>query len=165
MTAEIWKTVPDYEDYEVSNLGNVRSNKFGLIKPMTLSKNPKGYLLFSVCKDGKGKKISVSRMVGLLFIDNPDNKPQIDHINRNKNDNTVENLRWATNSENCNNKTFKDGNCNQRYIFKRSDYKGKLRYVFTIKNSSFQINRSFESLSDAIIARDIFCEKNNITIN
>ena len=54
-------------------------------------------------KDGKSRSIGVHRLVGEAFIPNPENKPQIDHINTIRNDNRVENLRWATPFENITN--------------------------------------------------------------
>ena len=78
--------------WEVSNLGNVKCNgEIYIFK--TLSK---GYKRF-------GKNYLVHRAVAELFIQNPDNKPYIDHINTIKTDNRVENLRWVTRIENCNN--------------------------------------------------------------
>lgn len=107
---EIWKPIRDYVGlYEVSNLGNVRSlpkmcgfrkDKGRIIKPFT---NNNGYSLVSLSKDGKMKHFQVHRLVATEFIDNPDDKPQVDHINRNRLDNRVENLRWASASENGNN--------------------------------------------------------------
>lgn len=59
-----------------------------------------GYLYVSLHKDGKQKKAAVHRLVAGVFIPNPDNKPQINHINGIKTDNRVENLEWVTASEN-----------------------------------------------------------------
>lgn len=107
---EIWKPIKDYVGlYEVSNLGNVRSlpkmcgfrkDKGRIVKPFT---NNNGYKLVSLSKDKKMKHFQVHRLVANEFIDNPDNKQQVDHINRNRSDNRVENLRWVSASENGNN--------------------------------------------------------------
>ena len=62
--------------------------------------NQKGYHRVCLCRDGKKKHFSVHRLVAIHFIANPDNKPEVDHINQNTHDNRLENLRWATKSEN-----------------------------------------------------------------
>lgn len=106
--AEIWKDVQGYEGlYQVSNLGRVKSlirgyywQKERILKPR---KNHDGYLRFTLCKDGKTKTFYIHRLVAVAFIPNPENKPQIDHINAIKTDNTVNNLRWVTAKENVRN--------------------------------------------------------------
>lgn len=98
---EEWKDIEGFDNYIVSNLGNVlnkRKNTF--LKPY---KEKKGYLRVRLCKNGKYKHFLIHRLVAEAFIPNTDNKPFIDHINTIKNDNRVENLRWVTNKENCNN--------------------------------------------------------------
>jgi len=75
----------------VSNLGNVRGRD--------VHTNPDGYQTVKY----KNKYYKVHRLVAELFIPNPENKPEVDHINRNRNDNRVQNLRWATRSENMKN--------------------------------------------------------------
>ena len=95
---EEWRPVVGYEGlYEVSNIGRVR-NASGLI--MSLYKNNKGYYMINLWDGKKHNHWLVSRLVAIAFIPNPDNKPNVDHINTDQSDNRVENLRWCTQSEN-----------------------------------------------------------------
>jgi len=110
---EVWKPIGGYKGiYEISNKGKVKSLNFNKISgrkghktplnPKILKpfKNPKGYLLVNLHKNGKGKTIQVHRLVGIHFIINPNNKPQINHIDYNKTNNCINNLEWVTNLEN-----------------------------------------------------------------
>lgn len=96
--SEQWKLIEDYPNYEVSNMGRVRNTKTGRI--LRLVVNEWGYLHVTLCKDGKMKRFLVHRLVATTFIQNPENKSQVNHINGIKTDNRVENLEWVTNSEN-----------------------------------------------------------------
>ena len=103
---EIWKDIKDYPNYMVSNLGNVKSVNYNKTDKEKILKNGKdrgGYLQVNLWKNGNGKKYLIHRLVAEAFIDNPNNLPQIDHINTNKTDNRVCNLRWCTQKENNNN--------------------------------------------------------------
>ena len=100
---EIWKAVAieGYEHYEVSTMGRVRNTKNGkLKKPQT---HVNGYLYMTLYDgDGGKRNVFVHRLVGLTFIENPENKSEINHIDENKQNNCVENLEWCTRSENVN---------------------------------------------------------------
>jgi hypothetical protein len=115
---EIWRPVVGYEGlYEVSCDGNVYSRHTG--KDLKLKLSIYGYNRIVLHKEGEGKNYQVHRLVAQAFIPNPENKPQVDHINRNKTDNRVENLRWVTCSENCINRGIpKNNTSGYKNIFK-----------------------------------------------
>jgi hypothetical protein len=101
MNNEIWKTIEGYEDYDVSNYGNIRSWKYTnsprLLKPKSIGK---GYLVVSLSKNAQIKQLSVHKLVGMAFINNPDNKPHINHIDEDIKNNHSDNLEWCTQQEN-----------------------------------------------------------------
>ncbi|AIA65113.1 HNH homing endonuclease [Enterococcus phage IME-EFm1] len=103
---EIWKDVKGYEGlYQVSNLGNFRkTNKCNATKlGYSIGKN--GYKKVSLSNDKTRLTKYLHRLVAETFIPNPENKPTVDHVNRDRLDNRVENLRWATYSEQRSNQT------------------------------------------------------------
>lgn len=97
---EIYKDIAGFEDkYEVSSLGNVRNKITGrLLKPF--SDGRKGYLQVSLCKDNQKHYFKIHRLVALAFLPNPNNYPQVNHIDEDKSNNSVENLEWCTNQYN-----------------------------------------------------------------
>ena len=98
--SEIWKDISGYDgDYQVSNMGRVKSLRFGkerLLKPGSSN----GYFHVVLFKNKKQKNIKVHRLVAQAFIKNPQGKRTINHINGIKTDNRLSNLEWATQSEN-----------------------------------------------------------------
>lgn len=115
---EIWKDVVGYEGlYQVSNKGNIRSKdrlyntpylknvQVVIRKGTSIKPRPDryGYLTVRLKKNSKGKTFTIHKLVALAFIENVSGKTCIDHINGNRTDNRVENLRWVTIKENQNN--------------------------------------------------------------
>lgn len=95
---EIWKDIPNYEElYQVSNLGRVQSLHYRHSdKTVILSAgNCKGYLRVPLSKNGKTVLHHIHRLVAEAFIPNPDNLPEVNHIDENKSNNCVENLEWC----------------------------------------------------------------------
>lgn len=97
---EIWKDIDGYEGlYRISNFGNVLSlnyRKHGYAKLLTPKKSNSGRLWVELIKDGKKKQMLIHRLVGMAFIPNPDNLPQINHKDENPKNNRVDNLEWCT---------------------------------------------------------------------
>lgn len=98
---EIWKDVVGYEGhYRVSSLGRVKSLKFNREKILSLRCRGDGRIDAYLTMDGLTSTYSVHRLVAIAFIPNPQKKPTVNHKNGLPDDNTVENLEWATNLEN-----------------------------------------------------------------
>lgn len=113
---EVWKDVVGYEGYyQVSNLGRCRSLDRCINHPiskngkkmlngriLSLCKCGSGYLMASFSLDGKRKFEMVHRIVAKAFLPNPDNLPEINHIDEDKTNNCVDNLEWCTSKYNAN---------------------------------------------------------------
>lgn len=99
---EEWKDIKNFEGiYQVSSLGRIKSvpregTKGGIIKQFLDGR----YMKVHLYKNGKDKFLYVHRLVAIAFIENKDNKPQINHINGKKTDNRLVNLEWSTSKEN-----------------------------------------------------------------
>lgn len=102
---EIWENIiPQSNKYQINQNGEIR-NRGGKI--MSTWKSEKGYEKISLIIDNRKRNFFVHRLVAEAFIPNPDNKPCVDHIDGNKKNNNVCNLRWASYSENNNNPNTK----------------------------------------------------------
>ena len=113
---EVWKDIPGYEGlYQASTSGSIRSldRVYECVSPlgrsytqirrgkvMLPSVNFDGYLNIQLTKDSKSKTLFVHRLVAMTFILNPENKPQINHKDKNRQNNEISNLEWVTQSEN-----------------------------------------------------------------
>lgn len=101
MLDQIWKAVtiqPYSTRYKVSNYGRVMNSQTQKI--IKAYRNNKGYYIVDLCWQGVYKHMLVSRLVAMAFIQNPQNKPNVDHIDTDITNNCVQNLRWCTQSQN-----------------------------------------------------------------
>ncbi len=103
---EEWRAIPDFPEYQISNLGRVKSlNYKNTGKEQIMKQNLRGgYLCVQIWNKKGCYRRAVHIFEALAFLENPENKPTIDHINQDKLDNRLENLRWATYSEQDQNK-------------------------------------------------------------
>jgi hypothetical protein len=144
---EIWKDVVGYEDsYEVSSLGNVKSktktisqkNSFGNFQNVVyrqrilkLKISDSGYPKVSLSKNSKGKDFYTHRLVAIAFLQNLENKPEVNHKNGIKTDNRVVNLEWNTKSENV------------RHSYENGLSKSGSDHIQSIKIFQYSIDRQF----------------------
>ena len=110
--------------------------------------NTGGYLSVNLCVDGKPKKHMIHRLVGIHYIPNPENKKCIDHKNRIRTDNRVENLRWATYSENNQNTIVRKDN-KSTGIKNISYHKRKNRYRYEKIFRGVKHEKKFKTLKEA----------------
>lgn len=106
---EVFKDILGYEGlYQVSNLGRVKSlpkgngngNRERFLKQEAITRKSQTYLRVTMSKHGKTTRAFVHRLVAIAFMQNPDNKPFINHIDNNSENNCLENLEWCTQKEN-----------------------------------------------------------------
>jgi hypothetical protein len=106
--------IKDFSNYKINRNGEVMG-KFGRIMKSWVDN---GYLRVILTKDGKKYSKRVHRLIGIQFIPNPNNLPIIDHIDRNKQNNSLENLRWVDNMTNCQNLIVRGCICWNKYSWK-----------------------------------------------
>lgn len=153
---EIWKPIDGYVGkYEVSNYGNIRSLRFinnvtnkEQIHILHPQKRNNGYMAIMLYKNGKFTNKLVHRLVAEAFIPNPHGKKQINHIDGNKENNSIGNLEWCTQSENMTH-AFKTGLSKAQSKGKYGSSNPKAIKVDMIDRKTNQIIRQFGSLIDA----------------
>jgi hypothetical protein len=105
---ESWKIIEGFENYSVSDHGNVKNNKTGRI--MKTRFNHEGYIIIDIRVNKQRYTKRVHILMAIAFITNPDGKSCVDHIDNDKSNNKSSNLRWATHSQNGQNKSMMSNN-------------------------------------------------------
>ena len=178
--AEEWKDIEGFAGlYQVSNLGRVKSmervrdgaNMFvgsfdrtyqeRFLSPLHRNRSRDidgGYLSVTLYKDNKNKMYFIHRLVALAFIPLVEGKPEVDHIDGNKGNNCVENLRWADRVIQNNNRDMPLGKTKERYITcEENKYRCRIK-----KQKVWLYSETFKTLPEAIAARDAFLATLNL---
>jgi hypothetical protein len=145
------KDIIGYEGlYKISIDGTIHTSKRQGTDGTSLKHNlniSTGYFCVDLFKEGKGKRFYVHRLIALHFIENPNNYPIIDHIDRNKINNTIDNLRWCSYSTNSKNIRSKGGISidksiinNKEYIYYRVTLNNKRKRFKTIEEAEEYLN-------------------------
>lgn len=141
---EVWKQIEDTM-FSISNYGNIRNDKTGII--LKTQSNDKGYQVVRVTINKIKRTFRIHRLVAEYFLDNPEHKEQVNHIDCNKNNNRADNLEWCTNKENVHH-AIKNGLWKNVFdgALKENDNRKKKILAKNIDNKEEKI---FESVADA----------------
>ena len=132
---ELWKNIEESTNYEVSNYGNIRNTKSGQILNPGESGNGYKQVALKMKASNKFEKRYVHRLVAIYWLENPENKREVNHINLDKTDNRVENLEWITSSE------------NQKHKYQNRDYRTSNRKV-----AQMDLNNNIIAVFDSVAA-------------
>jgi hypothetical protein len=148
--------IKDYDNYVIRNDGVVI--KISDKREMKNGVGNQGYLRLTLTNEGKHKTLKLHRLLGKAFIDGEDaTHNTIDHIDRNKLNNSLDNLRWATKSEQNINKEQRPSKTGEQYITLK---KQSLTYQVQIRlNRKTVYMKNFKTMEEAIIGRDEFNNK------
>ncbi len=143
---------PNYLIYPDGRVFSKKSNKY-----LKFSDNKSGYYYVHLFKNNKPKSFRVHRLVAIHYIDNPDNLNEVDHIDREKHNNNVNNLRWVNRSKNELNKSPRNHSTYFRWITKTN----RNYYQFARKNCK---KKSSVNLSKLLCYSFFYMLKNNYLI-
>jgi hypothetical protein len=145
MKRDVWKDVKGYKGLYKINREGVVINKRGKVVGTELSQ--RGYVRVRLYKNNVKKNHKVHRLVAQAFIPNPRRLSQIDHINGDKTDNRVQNLRWMDNREN--NNAFKSEHLNKQPVVIIGCFGEILRYFSSLREAASAIGVSRHGISAA----------------
>lgn len=144
-----WRTIPGYENYDISDEGEVRNNKTG--KTIKDSYTSGGYRKVNLRSDGIQKSTKIHRLVAENFIPNDDGKPCVNHIDGDKTNNRACNLEWCTASEN-----------NKHAFVNGLSYRPETSGVTRRKTMIVETGEVFDSVSDC--ARFLGAAESNVSV-
>ena len=143
---EEWKEIEGFPRYMISSYGRIKSIEHKGVKRERILKptaDKEGYLKIGLHSDKQYSR-QVARLVAKAFIPNPDNKLEVDHIDRNPSNNEITNLRWVTRKENNDNRDTWS-NTNEQYI---SEWIVR-KYYFQYDKNGMTIRKPFKTLEEA----------------
>lgn len=135
---ENWKVIKGYDNYQISDLGKIKNIKTGKELTPIVHKKRK-YLKINLFNQGKISTFDIHRLVAETFIENPNGLKTVDHIDRNKLNNSVTNLRWTTLSDNQRNKLY------SKPVITYCEHTKQ----YVLYDNIRSINRNFENIYDA----------------
>ena len=148
-----FKRLDDYPRYRIYTNGDVYSEWSKTDKLLKHRLNAYGYYYVMLSNGDKQKHFLIHRLLAILFIPNQDFKKEVDHINRVKTDNRLENLRWLDRSRQNLNKELKDNSSGYPFINKSKDKKRKSGFCFRCqirRNNKYVLATGRVTLEDAI---------------
>lgn len=153
--------IHDFPNYSIYADGTVKNTKRNQWMTIGLNRNDR-YKTVMLCKNNKHYIFYIHRLIGLHFICNPGMNKCIDHIDRDKYNNNINNLRWVTHQQNMNNKKiYKNNKLGYKNIFIRSTTKNK-KYLFKIVRNKEKHVKVCNSLNEAIAYKKNYCIENDI---
>ena len=136
-----FENIKNYETYGINKIGEIKDYRTGKIMPQYT--NPQGYKKINLRNPNGVKCFQVHRLVAIQFIQKVDNKPEVDHIDRNKSNNNVDNLRWSDDYEQAENRgDFKNNKTGHKYIWFEESCNS---YVFNITRNKKKHRKRFNS--------------------
>jgi hypothetical protein len=152
-----FKTIKGFDQYRIYQDGHVYSCKRKIV--LKQQNNMDGYKFVGLWNDGIQYIKYIHRLVAEHFIDNPDNKPEVDHIDRDKSNNMYWNLRWATRSENCRNTVEQKNNkLGEKYI---CFLKSRNRFIVDMRKHNTKV-KYFKTLDEAVEFRNAICAMHDL---
>ena len=147
---ELYVNITGFSKYQVSNFGNVKNIKTGrILKPGT---DGHGYLMVILMDDGERSNKKIHKLVANAFLENTEDKKCVDHVDHDRKNNYLSNLRWATNIENSQNASMKSTNTSG--VVGVSWYKPTSKWYFQIQLNGIKKSLGyFVNKDDAITAR------------
>lgn len=157
---EEWKVIKGCSNYSISSCGKIKNNITNKI--LKQQPNPKGYLSTNIkTDDDKTVRYGIHRLMGLHFLDIIDGKNYVDHIDRNKQNNIILNLRWVSNQENIRNQNKRCGYTSKykgvNFNKERNKWDAKIKINYKTKN----IGR-YKTEEEAALAYNNFIIEYNI---
>lgn len=155
---EIWKPIEGFESYQVSNLGNVKTYKRYKDGKLLTPRKCLDYLSVQLYDNNKNvSQPRIHTLVANAFVENPDNKPCIDHKDQNKHNNCADNLRWATKSDNAMNVPKQGGSSKYKGVYWDSS-RNKWHCKIKVMYQSIHLGR-FDTEEEAGRAYDAYIIK------